>query len=139
MIRDFEQQKSRNYHNTFVSVIKFISYKTIFALTAALNWNVKQINVKIVFLYDNVQETIYVRQLDDFNKNDIKVCKLNKTLYELKQSLKIWYQHFSKYIKKFELILIESNESVFINVKKNIIVALYVNDILIIDLSKIDI
>ena len=72
-------------------MIKFISYKAIFALTAALNWNVKQINVKIVFLYDNVQETIYVRQLDDFSKNDIKVCKLNKTLYELKQSLRIWY------------------------------------------------
>ena len=51
----------------------------------------KQINVKIVFLYDNVQETIYVRQLDNFSKNDIKVYKLNKTLYELKQSLRIWY------------------------------------------------
>ena len=48
-------------------------------------------NVKTVFLYDNVQETIYVRQLDDFSKNDIKVCKLNKILYELKQSLRIWY------------------------------------------------
>ena len=42
-------------------------------------------------------------------------------------------------MKKFELIFIESNESVFMNVKKNIIIALYVNDILIIDLSKIGI
>ena len=65
-------------------MIKLISYKTIFALTAALNWDVKQMNVKIVFLYDNVQETIYVWQLDDFSKNDIKVYKLNKTLYEFK-------------------------------------------------------
>ena len=99
----------------------------------------KQINVKIAFLYDNVQETIYVWQLDDFSKNDIKVYKLNKTLYELKQSLRIWYQHFSKYIKKLELIFIESNESVFMNAKKNITIALYVNNILIIDLSKIGI
>ena len=42
-------------------------------------------------------------------------------------------------MKKLKLIFIESNESVFMNVKKNIIVVLYVNDILIIDLSKIDI
>ena len=61
-----------------------MSYKAIFTLTATLNWDVKQINVKIAFFYDNVQETIYVRQFDDFNKNDIKVYKLNKTLYELK-------------------------------------------------------
>ena len=84
VVRDFEQQKGRDYHNTFASVIKFMSYKTIFALTAALNWDVKQMNVKIVFLYDNVQETIYVRQLDDFSKDGIKVYKLNKILYELK-------------------------------------------------------
>ena len=68
-----------------------MSYKTIFALIATLNWNVKQMNVKIVFLYDNVQETIYIRQLDGFSKNDIKVYKLNKALYELKQFLRIWY------------------------------------------------
>ena len=42
-------------------------------------------------------------------------------------------------MKKLELILIESNESVFINVKKSIIIALYMNDILITDLNKIDI
>ena len=84
VIRGFEQQEGRDYHDTFVSVIKLMSYKAIFALTAALNWDVKQMNVKIVFLYGNVQETIYVRQPDGFSKNGIKVYKLNKALYELK-------------------------------------------------------
>ena len=37
MIRGFEQQKGRDYHNTFALVIKLMSYKTIFALAAALN------------------------------------------------------------------------------------------------------
>ena len=36
-------------------------------------------------------------------------------------------------------MFIESNDSVFINIKKNIIVVLYINNILIIDLNKIDI
>ena len=42
-------------------------------------------------------------------------------------------------MKKLELISIESNESVFMNVKENITIVLYMNDILITDLSKIDI
>ena len=42
-------------------------------------------------------------------------------------------------MKEFELILIESNESVFMNVKEDTIIVLYINDILIIDLSKIGI
>ena len=61
MIRGFEQQKGRDYHDTFVLVVKFMSYKAIFALAAVLDWDVKQMDVKIAFLYDNVQETIYVR------------------------------------------------------------------------------
>ena len=42
-------------------------------------------------------------------------------------------------MKKLELVFIESNKSVFMNVKKDITVILYVNDVLIIDLSKIGI
>lgn len=64
-----------------------MSYKAIFALTAALNWDVEQINVKTAFLYGNVEKEIYVRQPDGFIKDGIKVCKLNKALYDLKQSL----------------------------------------------------
>ena len=89
VVRGFEQQEGRDYHDTFASVVKPMSYKAIFALTAALDWDVKQMDVKTAFLYDNVQETIYVRQPDDFSKNDIKVYKLNKILYEFKQSLRI--------------------------------------------------
>ena len=41
VVRGFEQQKGRDYHDTFASVVKFMSYKAIFALAAALNWDVK--------------------------------------------------------------------------------------------------
>ena len=93
-------------------------------------------NIKTAFLYRDVQEEIYIRQPDDFNKDSSKVCKLNKTLYSLKQSPRIWYQHFSEYIKKLGLHPIEADESVFMNVKEGTIVALYVNDILITDRNK---
>ncbi len=42
-------------------------------------------------------------------------------------------------MKEFGLMLIKSDESVFINIKEGIIVALYVDDILIIDLNKVGI
>ena len=40
-------------------------------------------------------------------------------------------------MKKLDLNLIESNDNMFINFKKEIIVTLYVNDVLIIDRNKI--
>ena len=40
-IRDFEQLKNFNYYKTFVLMIKFMSYKVIFVITAVNNWNVE--------------------------------------------------------------------------------------------------
>ena len=42
-------------------------------------------------------------------------------------------------MKKLKLYFIEFDESVFMDLKTNIIVALYVDDIFIIDFSKVDI
>ena len=48
-------------------------------------------NVKKKFLYDNVKKIIYIMQFTNSktkNKKN-KICKLIKTLYDLKQSSKI--------------------------------------------------
>ena len=42
-----------------------------------------------------------------------------------------------KYIKKLSLFSIKLNNNIFINVKEDIIITLYINNILIIDRSKI--
>ena len=131
VVRGFEQQEGRDYHDTFASVVKPMSYKAIFALAAAMDWDLEQMDVKTAFLYGNVQEDIYVQQPDGFNKDSSKVCKLNKALYGLKQSPRIWYQHFSEYMKELGLHPIESDESVFMDPKTGTIVALYVDDVLI--------
>ena len=46
-------------------------------------------NVIIVFLYDLIDIEIYVTQFDDFVVNSKLVCHLIKTLYDLKQTLKV--------------------------------------------------
>lgn len=131
VVRGFEQQEGRDYHDTFASVVKPMSYKAIFALAAAMDWDLEQMDVKTAFLYGDVQEDIYVRQPDGFCKDSSKVCKLNKALYGLKQSPRIWYQHFSEYMKELGLHPIEADESVFMDAKEGTIVALYVDDVLI--------
>ena len=93
-------------------------------------------DVKIAFLYGNVEEEIYVRQPNGFTKDGTKVCKLNKALYSLKQFPRIWYQYFSEYMKELGLYPIELDNSVFMNAKEGIIVALYVDDVLITGRSK---
>jgi hypothetical protein len=43
-----------------------MSYKLLFALTAAYNLEIKQINVKTAFLYGEIDVDIYIEQLERF-------------------------------------------------------------------------
>jgi len=56
------------------------------ALVACRNMHLEQMNVKIIFLHGDLQEEIYMKQLEGFSKGGLSwlVCKLKKFLYGLK-------------------------------------------------------
>lgn len=66
-----------------------MSYKIIFAIAAVLDLKIEQMNVKTAFLYDYVKEEIYVEQSSSHSDDINRVCKLNKALYDLKQSSRV--------------------------------------------------
>ena len=55
-------------------------------MVAKFDLELEQMDVKIAFLYGELEETIYMRQLEGFitEGNEDFVCKLNKYLYGLK-------------------------------------------------------
>ena len=130
-VRGFEQLKSFNYHETFVSMIKPISYKTIFAIAAANNWNVEQMNVKTAFLYNYVNEKIYVKVPHDYTnpKSPRVICRLRKALYGLKQALRVWSDTLKEFLKQHNFLPLNADQSVFCDGKT--IIAIYVNNLLI--------
>jgi len=56
--------------------------------------------VKTVFLHDDLEEETYMFQALGFRAagKERLVCKLQKSLYKLKQSLRQWYKRFDKFI-----------------------------------------
>ena len=61
----------------------------IFTIAVALNLKIKQIDVKIAFLYKVINKEIYVKQLIGLEDGIKRACRLNKALYGLKQSPRI--------------------------------------------------
>jgi hypothetical protein len=129
VICDFEQIKRLNYTKTFVSMIKSMSYKTMFVIIVVNDWKIKQMNVKIVFLYDKIHKKIYVAQFTDFEQNVNQICKLNKTLYDLKQFSRIWFEILIKFFF-FDYVLFDVEFNVFM--KDDIMIVYYVNDLIFI-------
>ena len=64
-----------------------MSYKLLFAIAAANDLEIEQMDVKTAFLYCYIDTEIYVEQPEGMGAigESHKVCKLNKALYGLKQ------------------------------------------------------
>ncbi|KAH7465285.1 Retrovirus-related Pol polyprotein from transposon TNT 1-94 [Fusarium oxysporum f. sp. matthiolae] len=137
VVRGFEQQEGVDYNETFASVVKPMTYKAIFAIAAALDLELEQMDVKTAFLYGNIDEEIYVGQPEGFDDGTGRVWELRKALYGLKQSPRIWYQTLSLFLQEQGFQPLVSDMGVFVNGQTYI--AVYVDDLLIAGPSKRDI
>ena len=134
-VRDFEQRKNLDYHEIFSIVIKFMNYKVIFVIVVANDWNIEQMNIKIAFLYENIDEEIYVKVSHEYIDFKRKMyCRFRKVFYEFKQSLRIWFNTLINFFKEYDFFFLNVDQSVFFNDK--IIIAIYVNDLFIVEFNK---
>ena len=90
-------------------------------------------NVKSVFLHGDLEEEIYMKQLEGFIDDPSLVCKLRKSLYGLKQAPRSWYSKMDAFLitQKFERCKFDCN--VYMKKKEGLLllVVLYVDDLLI--------
>jgi phosphoribosylanthranilate isomerase len=128
MIREFEQIERLDYTRTFVSMIKSMNYKTMYVIIIVNDWKIEQMNVKTTFLYDKIHENVFVVQFTKFEQEINKICKLNKTLYDLKQSSRVWFKTLIKFLFSFDYVSLNVEFNVFM--KNDIMIVIYVNDLI---------
>ena len=66
----------------------------------------------------------------------IKVYKLLKSLYGLKQSPRIWFETLADFLKKLGLYPSQYNPAIFILDKKDLFLSIYVDDLFIFSANK---
>lgn len=91
------------------------------------------------FLYGEVEEDIFVIQPTGLEDGCNRVCKLQKALYKLKQALHVWSKKVEKLMRKYGYIPFNSDSSVYHTPDREIIIAIYVDDVLIASSSRLEI
>lgn len=84
-----------NYQEIFSPVAKMSTVRVILSIVANLDQPIRQFDVKNDFLHDDLMEKVYMNPPPGFRLKKAKVCKLKKTLYDLKQSLRAWFGQLS--------------------------------------------
>ena len=103
--KGFTQKEDIDFKETFSPVSTKDSFRTIIALVAYFDLELHQMDVKTLFFNGNIDETIYMVQLENFVSEDLKkmVFKLKKSIYGLKQASRQWYYKFHQVIVSFVL------------------------------------
>ncbi len=134
--RGFTQTYGLDYNETFALVAKFTSLCCILTLAALEDMEIHQMDVKTAFLNGKLEEEIYMEQPQGFvhQGGEHLVCKLQKSLCGLKQSLRAWNQKLDAFLKNIEFMKSEADPSVYVAQMGEVkfFIAVYVDDLILV-------
>lgn len=82
-----------DFFETFFLMERFRTIRLIISLLVLHNQTLYQFDVKNTFLYDHIQDIIYIQQPLGYKRQEEcwKIWKLKKAIYGLKKSLWAWF------------------------------------------------
>ena len=95
------QEAGIDYDEICAPVARYNSIRTVLVIANALDFELHQMDVKTAFLNGKLDQEIYIAQLDACvqKEHPNKVCKLNRSIYGLKQSARCWNLEIDSYLK----------------------------------------
>ena len=90
VVKGYKQKEGVDYFDPYSLVTRITSIQMLIAITALHNLKIHQMDVKTTFLNGELNEEIYIEQLEEFivPGQEKKVCRLVKSIYGLEQAPK---------------------------------------------------
>lgn len=128
----YAQRYGIDYYETFAPVARMSSIRMLLATGIQLGLHLHQYDFDTAYLNGVLDEEVYIRVLDDCDRRD-KIYKLNRALYGLKQSGRVWHETLHPEFIKLGFTQLESEPCVYVyrNGSDLVIIVVYVDDMLI--------
>lgn len=140
MGRGFSQIPGVDYNETYAPVVKFTTLRIVLAVAAYLDLEMLQVNIRTAYLYGDVEEELNMKQPEGYavkGKENL-VCRLQKSIYDLKQSDRNWNDKLNKALVKMGFVRSSSDPNLYVLRKQSSysLLLVYVDDILMASNSK---
>ncbi|GJT28357.1 putative reverse transcriptase domain-containing protein [Tanacetum coccineum] len=96
----YTQEEGIDYDEVFAPVARIEAIRLFLAYASFKDFVVYQMDIKSAFLYEKIEEEVYVCQPPGFEDPDFpnRVYKVKKALYRLHQDPRAWYETLSTYL-----------------------------------------
>ncbi|KAL0554130.1 hypothetical protein IC582_008044 [Cucumis melo] len=133
--KGFTQTYGIDYSETFSPVAKLNTVRVLLSVAVNKDWPLYQPDVKNAFLNGDLVEEVYMSPPPGFEAQfGQQVCKLQKSLYGLKQSPRAWFDRFTTFVKSQGYSQGHSDHTLFTKASKTekiAILIVYVDDIVL--------
>ena len=112
-----------DYHDNFSPVSKMASVCLLLSMAAMRFCPQYQLDIKKAILYGDLIKEVYMKKPPGFVAQGESglVCRLHRSLYGLKQSLRAWFGLFSSVVQEFGITRSTSNHF-FLSIKSKYII-----------------
>lgn len=135
----FTQKYGVDYDEVFAPVVQATSIRLLLTLAGERKSVVRHVDVKSAFLNGTLDEEIYMKQPVGFeDKNSpLKVCRLKKSLYGLKQAARVWHTKLSSVLNQLRFERCPEDECLYIrrDGDGDFFILLHVDDMLLVSPS----
>lgn len=132
VVRGFQQEEYVD--NVYSPVVKMQTLKTLLAFCCQNDdFIIEQMDVETAFLNGKIISEVYVNQPKGYGDSTGKVFKLFKALYGLRESPRMWYECFNKFMEDLNFRRSSYDYCLYVKSKNNeyIYILLFVDDMLI--------
>ncbi|KAL0439498.1 UNVERIFIED_CONTAM: hypothetical protein Slati_2432800 [Sesamum latifolium] len=134
--KGYTQRPGFDFEETYSPVAMAKSIRILLAIAAWYDYEIWQMDVKTAFLNGFGEEEIFMDQPEGFTTigEEQKVCRLQRSIYGLKQASRSWNTHFDKVIRDYDFIKNDYDPCVYKKISGSSVayLVLYVDDILLI-------
>ena len=121
MAEGFSQVEGVDYEDTYSPTIRMTTIQLILALATKDNLELRMVDVKGAYLNGKLDNTVCMHQPKGFVKNGEEdlVCKLNKSIFGLKKSGRMWHGTMEREMERIGFTPRKADPTVYIQLRNN--------------------
>ena len=122
------QSKGVDYLETYAPVVKLVSLRLLLTFAAINDLDIVHWDVVAAFLTGDLTEEVFMYQPPGFDDGSGRVCHLNKSIYGLCQSARIFFQKLDHILTKDNWIRLHTEWALWKHVSLNALIGSHVDD-----------
>ncbi|CAI7847004.1 unnamed protein product [Closterium sp. NIES-54] len=133
VVKGFMQKEKQDFNEIFAPTAKPPTLRVLLADAAVSEKFIIHMDISTAFLNGILEEDVYMTQPPGYEDGTGRVCKLKKSIYDLKQAPRCWYQKLAAVLEEMGFRTSSCDESLFLKGEgeKLVLFLVYVDDILL--------